>query len=391
MLREDPIADAFDNMVRGMPLPRDRVPQQQGRVRLPEGLVVVSADNHWSLNEDIFYQNFPAHLRDRAPRIFIRDEGTDHVVIEWQMNGVSMFPESVQRPFATFESVPGATQVEARMRDLDIEGIRKEIVFGNGIAAFYAFPDLEVRDWVFRIYNQYMADIGRKAPGRFHGVGLINYWDMSQVRQSIDEIKALGLKTFLLPQHPKGADNVPLAYASPEMEPLWAAIEEAGLPVCFHIGEFIQEGVGGFGISAMVNFGPFRKNLAELIFGGILDRHPGLQITFSEAEINWVPGALQTASMIYEAFRPMMNPMIKHHPREYWHRNCYALFMHDPAGLKLLNTVGADRVMWTSDYPHQESTFGFSWSAIQEVLDHTTKDEARMILGETAQRVFKLD
>ena len=104
-----------------------------------------------------------------------------------------------------------------------------------------------------------------------------------------------------------------------------------------------------------------------------------------------MPGALQTASMLYECFTGLLDPQIERHPREYWARNCYAGFIHDPAGLAMLETIGADRVMWSQDYPHKESAYGFSWDVIQEIIDHTTEDEARMILGGTAQRVFGLD
>ena len=52
----------------------------------------------------------------------------------------------------------------------------------------------------------------------------------------------------------------------------------------------------------METFGPFRRNLAQLIFGGIFDRHPDLKAVFVEAEINWVPGALQSASMSLRMF-----------------------------------------------------------------------------------------
>lgn len=57
----------------------------------------------------------------------------------------------------------------------------------------------------------------------------------------------------------------------------------------------------------------------------------------------------------------------------------------------MLPTIGPDRVMWSADFPHQESSYGFSWTVIQEVLDSTTDEEARMILGGTAQKLFGLD
>jgi predicted TIM-barrel fold metal-dependent hydrolase len=370
----------------GVKLTHTRRAEARGERSLPSGTVVVSADNHWSLAEDIFFERFPDHLRDRAPR-FLRDSaGACH----WVVDGKSLFPASLARSLADFERVPGCTELEPRLRDLDIEGVDKELNFGNGILAFLGFPDLEVREWVFRIYNQHLSEVQTRAPGRFYGVGLINYWDMSKAAASIAELKELGLKTYLLPQNPMGADSRALNYCLPEMEPLWLAAEEAALPVCFHVGEFFREGPGGVGTAAMVQFGAFRKNLGELIFGGIFDRHPRLHVVFVEAEINWVPGALQTADMTYECYRDLIEPKIRHHPVHYWQNNCFATFTSDPVGLKLLDQIGVDRVMWSADYPHPESMFGRNWTSMQAVVDAVSEDDARKMLGGTAMKLFNL-
>lgn len=380
-------AEAYDRSVRGIALPKDRNPQKRGNTRLPPNTIVVSADSHWSLRTDIFYERFPAHLKDRAPRFVLSEDG----VPVWLVNGKSGVDEGSKRTLATFESIPGCHSIEPRLRDLEVEGTDKEITFPNGILEFLGHPDLETREWIFRIYNQHLAEMQAAAPGRFYGAGLLMYWDMERIRESLAELKALGLKTFLLPQNPKGADGVSLNYCLPEMDPLWQAIEEAGLPVCFHVGEFSKDGPGGRGITIMINLGPFRKTFAELVFGGIFDRHPKLQVVFIEAEINWVPGALQTASMAYESFHHLLEPRIKHHPRHYWFNNCYAVFTHDPAGMRLLDLVGADRVMWSSDYPHVESSFGYSWDSINTVLNSVSEEDARAILGGTAIKLFNLD
>jgi predicted TIM-barrel fold metal-dependent hydrolase len=141
----------------------------------------------------------------------------------------------------------------------------------------------------------------------------------------------------------------------------------------------------------MLNFAPFRKSMAELIFGGILDRHPSLRAVFVEGDINWIPGALQTADMVYEAYAHEIQPKIEHPPRYYWEKNLYATFVSDRAGLRLIDEIGADRVMWSNDYPHQESVYGVGWSAIQEVVDAVPEADARKILGGTALELFDLD
>ena len=90
----------------------------------------------------------------------------------------------------------------------------------------------------FRIYNEHIADVQERSGGRIFGVGLINWWDADGTRRTLDELKALGLKTFLMPLNPgKDDDKVPIDYASTAMDGVWAAIEEAGLPVSHHIGE----------------------------------------------------------------------------------------------------------------------------------------------------------
>ena len=377
-------ADGYQALMSQLPLPLHRKAQRQGGISLPPDTVVVSADNHWSLTEDIFHQRFPRRLKHKAPRLKLNSDG----LCEWSIEGASIFPPAISKIIQTYDALPGCVNLAARLRDLDTEGIQKEIVFGNAIGAFYAYPDLEVRDWVFRIYNQHLAELQAQAPGRFYGVGLVNYWDMASVRQSMEEVRRLGLKTYLLPIYPKGRDGEVLNYCSPQMAPLWQAAEDVGLPLCFHVGENFHEGPGGVGVTVMTNFGPFRKNLGELIFGGIFDRHPTLQVVFAEADINWVPGALQSAAVIYHTFRGILDPEIQRHPSEYWKTHCFVTFMHDPVGLDWLDIVGADRVMWSSDYPHQESTFGATWSAMRDVVETVGADRARDILGGTARKLF---
>jgi predicted TIM-barrel fold metal-dependent hydrolase len=379
-------AEAYDSVVRGLVFPKDRKPQTRGDVKLPERTVVVSCDNHWSIHTDLFYDRFPARLKDKAPRLYIPPDGNNI----WLVDGKSPMTEGVKRSKATYECVPGVFDIQARLADMDAEGMDKEIVFPNGVPEFYGFPDVEVRDLIFRIYNDHVAEVQAQAPGRFYGVGQINFWDMSKVRESVEQLVKLGIKAVSLPQNPKGANGLLLDYCSREMDPMWAAIQDADLPICFHVGEWFRDGFGGHGTTIMVAFGGFRKNLGELIFGGVFDRFPKLKVVFCEADINWVPGALQTASMGFECYYEMLDPKIEHHPRHYWFNNCYAAFTHDPVGLRMLDIVGADRVMWSADYPHVESTYGYTWDALKIVADSVGPDDARAILGGNAMKVFKL-
>jgi hypothetical protein len=56
-------------------------------------------------------------------------------------------------------------------------------------------------------------------------------------------------------------------------------------------------------------------------------------VAFAEADLNWVPGALQTAEMTYDCYVGLLEPELQHRPTHYWHRNCYATFQYDPIEL----------------------------------------------------------
>jgi predicted TIM-barrel fold metal-dependent hydrolase len=55
--------------------------------------------------------------------------------------------------------------------------------------------------------------------------------------------------------------------------------------------------------------------------------------------------------------------------------------MVDPLGLELLHRIGADRVMWSTDFPHNESTFGYSENSLAAVLDAVGPENAARIVG----------
>jgi len=368
-------------------IPRERKPEAQGDVRLPDGTVVVSVDNHYSVSEDIWWNKFPASMKDRAPRV-VHEHGVYNIVVD----GKSIIPEVSADTFATFEMVPGSAIMEARLADLDHEGIDKELIFGNAALALLFGKDLEARDVICRVYNEHMAEVGERAPGRFHGVGFANFWDPSRFESSLAEIKALGLKTFMAPQNPgNGIDGQPINYASKEMEPFFAAVEASGLPLCIHIGENANPGRGGMGTSFMQNLAGFRKTIGTLIFGGVFDRHPGLRVVFMEGGINWVLTAIQDAELIWGSFDQMLDWKLNHEPRHYFDTNVYSAFMTDKLGLQLIDQIGADRAMWSADYPHPESTFGYSWTAMKQVVDTGISEaDVKKILGGNAIEVFKL-
>jgi predicted TIM-barrel fold metal-dependent hydrolase len=367
-------------------------PVEGARAKIPEGTIVVSSDNHWSLSEDLWKDRAPNSLRDRLPSIWYDDE---RGLYQMGIGGKPSFVHpAIVDSIKSIEDRRGTLSMPERLADLDAEGIAMEIVFPQSLLMYFQHPDFEAREWIFRAYNEYMAEVGERAPGRFFGVAFPNFWDPSKTEESIRHIKDLGLKTFQIPITP-GLDvnGKTIQYASEAMDPFWSIIEDAGLPVCFHIGESLNvDGPGGAPCTFFTNLAPFRKNFGELVFGGILDRHPRLQVVFAEAGagINWVPGILQDAEMIYDSFYPMLTPKLKKRPTDYWREHCFATFMSDSLGLKLLDYVGADRLLWSADYPHNEGTLGYTSAVIGEIVDAVSEADARKMLGGNAIALFDL-
>ncbi len=368
----------------------DRKPQGLEGLTLPAGLQIVSADNHIELTEDIFYENFTTAMRDSAPRVWFDSY--------WKVGfpeAMTAYPGGVDIDKALARAVMNdGFDLAVRNRHLDTEGIAQEIVYPNSLMGFIRYPDQAMQELMYRTYNEHMADLARRSPGRFHGVGIVsNWWDPARLEGSVRQIADLGLKSIMLPYSPgKDVGGEPINYASDAMDRLWSAATEAGLPVNFHIGEVPGSGGrGGFGTFFIVQADPFRRTFGQLVFGGVFDRHPNLQVVFAEGGINWVAGVLQDCELTYGAHRELFDWDMKHRPSWYWHHNMYATFQTDAIGLKLLDQLGADRVMWAQDYPHSEGTFGYTAEAIAEVLAATDEAGARLILGDTARRVYRLD
>lgn len=376
----------------GLGAPKDRHPGPVNETGLPVGTQVFSADNHISLAVDIFYDRFPESMKDKAPRVMNVDGG-------WVIgvDGKSVLVKEFIEVLTQYDPVPGSHtgDVAARLGALDSEGVTHELAFPNSILALFGWPDREVRELCFRIYNEHIAQVQEASGNRIYGVGLINWWDAEGARRNLAELKELGLTTFLMPLSPgKYEDKRLIDFASSEMDGVWAAIEESGIPVSHHIGESPPNTPNEFNavsIGMLQSMAPFRDVFGKYTLGGILDRHPGLQVGFFEGGINWVPSAIQDAQHISASFKHINNLELKRDPQEYWNDHMWASFMVDPLGLDLIDRIGVDKVMWSTDFPHNESTYGYSNESLSSVVAAVGPEKAKKIVDDNARRYLKLD
>ena len=376
----------------GVGAPKDRTPGPVTDVGLPAGTEVFSADDHISLAEDLFFQQLPESMKDRAPRVMNVDGG-------WVLGaeGMAEMVREFAQVLTQYDPLPGATtsDVDARLAALDAEGVDRELAFPNAVLFLFGWPDREVRDTCFRIYNEHIAEVQERSGNRIYGVGLVNWWDADATARHLAELKALGLTTFLMPLSPgRTVDKQPIDYSSTAMDPVWDAIEDAGLPVTHHIGESPPATPNEFNpiaVGMLQSVAPFRDCFGKYVLGGILDRHPGLRIGWFEGGVNWVPSAIQDARHIVASFAHLANHEVQRDPQEYWDDHMAASFMVDPLGLSMVDRIGRDKVMWSTDFPHNESTFGYSRESLADVVRTVGPDDAPAVVGGNIRRYLGLD
>jgi predicted TIM-barrel fold metal-dependent hydrolase len=136
-----------------------------------------------------------------------------------------------------------------------------------------------------------------------------------------------------------------------------------------------------------------RRNLWQLIFGGVFERHPALRFILTEQVVSWVAETLADLDDLYRQF--VRNPRYYSPPRmpsEYWATNCYNsgsfLAPHEAA---MRHDVGLENLLWGSDYPHLEGTWPYTRLALRNTFAGLPEHDVRLILGENAIRAYNLD
>ena len=347
----------------------------------PVGTTVVSADDH-VLEPDLWLERLPAKYRDRAPRV-THDERGYHLFAEGRSLDTPGFNSLV------VEGRPGMADVDARLADMSAEGVDASFLFSQRTMGLFA--QLEDKDLLFHCidaYNLWLSELQRQGSNRLFGVAILpTMYTPGQTSDYMEKLIDLGFRAVQLPSYPKD-----VRYNASAMEPVWDAIEAAGIPLSFHVGaSSSRRGKGALGISVTTALQPFRELWCTLAFSGILERHPALKVVFTEGGISWVPAALFDADKQYKAFATELRPRLAELPSYYWYRQCYATFMNDPAGVKLADEIGTDHMLWSVDYPHPEGNLGENVSVMKSIFDSLGPERARSVVGDNAIGVWGLD
>jgi uncharacterized protein len=127
--------------------------------------------------------------------------------------------------------------------------------------------------------------------------------------------------------------------------------------------------------------------LMSIIFAGVLEHHPTLKIVIGEAGTGWIPYILDRMDTEWEDQFKELDLKMK--PSEYWYRQCYATYQSDPVGVKLLEELGVDNIMWGSDFPHPDGIWPDSQEYIQRELGHLPDAVRKKIVCDNAAKLYR--
>jgi aminocarboxymuconate-semialdehyde decarboxylase len=247
------------------------------------------------------------------------------------------------------------------------------------------FADGPVGLRLARAVNDAMDAAHTAYPGRFVGCATL---PMQEPKLALDELARVGtlpgIRAVYLGTNVNGRD-----LSEPDFAPIFARCEALRLPVLLHPLTVI--GAARLGKFYLNNFlgNPFDTAVAaaHLVFGGVLDRHPKLEVCLPHAggAMPYLMGRLTHGQRV----RPETKGVARQPFERYLRRFTYDTITHSPRLLKfLIDTVGAERVMLGSDY-----CFDMGYKQPVDVVTRQLRlDRAdqRRILGATAARLLKL-
>jgi predicted TIM-barrel fold metal-dependent hydrolase len=282
------------------------------------------------------------------------------------------------------------TDPDLRLKDQDRDGIQAEVLYGI-LGATMRMGDDEAATEMLRIYNEWLASFCRAHPERYAGLACIPSHDIDAAVAEVGRVAKAGAVRGL--EIANRRDMTPLW--DPWWNPLWAAIAETRLPVHFHtIGgarpdyERMPHKVAR--VAHAVHISSFQMYMGELlmsvIFAGVLERHPQLKLVIGESGTGWIPYVLDHMDLEWEDQFKDLELTMK--PSDYWRRQCYATYQTDRIGVKLVDEIGIENMMWGSDFPHPDGVWPDSQEFIARELGHLPAATRRKIVCENAGKLY---
>jgi predicted TIM-barrel fold metal-dependent hydrolase len=373
---------------------------------------VVDADVHVTPPPTFWAEYLSPEFRDRAPTVEPGDDA-DWLVFEGTRKKLNLMQSQAGRRFEEFKNDGklsdmrvGGHVLAARLDDMDRDGIDKGVVFGGGPLHT---GDMELYLDSYEAFNRWQSDFCNASHGRLYGSAFLPTIDVALSVQMMKNARARGDVAVNMPAFPQSAKhfdkgstslmeglmgdpNGERQYRDAEFDPIWQTAIDQNLAITFHLGARIVRYTdkSHFLPDLSVSKTPMLEIVAPMIFTGLFDRFPDLRVGLIESGAGWMPWAAEYMDRIWHMQRHWTGCDIKHEPSYYFDRNIYCSFISDKVGIALRDFPGGKNIMWSSDYPHSETTFPHSHQVIEDHFKGVPEKDKQWILAGCAEKFYGL-
>ena len=391
------------------------------------GIPLFDADNHLYETEESLTKYLPERYKGAIDYVQVR--GRTKIVVRGQISEFIPNPtfEVVARPGAMEElyrvgnpegksrreifgepmrAIPAFRGPEARLELMDEQGIDRSLMFPTlaSLVEERMRDDPEMTHAVIHSLNEWLHETWTfNYENRIFPTPVIHLGIVDKAIEELEWVLARGARIVLIRPAPVYGFMGPRSPALPEFDPFWKVVDQARIPVGMHASDsgyqrYINEWDGvpgdemtpfkaGSGFMTIVAHmsRPITDTVASLIGHGLCTRFPDLRFAPVENGSNWVRPLLHALEFAWDT-----NPKIfDENPVEAFKRNIYVHPFHEEDPIGLVDLLGADRVLFGSDYPHPEG-MSDPISFVDELaaLPH---DDVAKIMGGNMNRLMHLE
>ncbi|OBF12037.1 amidohydrolase family protein [Mycobacterium sp. ACS4331] len=381
---------------------------------LQDWMKIISVDDHVIEHPRVWQDRLEQRYRDEGPQIIETPEGHHVWRYEGQLypqiglNAVAGKPPSEygMEPVRYDQMIPGCYDPAERVKDMDIDGVHAALSFpsfpGFGGGVFQRAKDKDLAHACVTAWNDFQVDEWcASAPDRLIPLGILPTWDPQAAATEVERLAAKGTKAVSFPDSPVPL-GLPSFHHPTHWEVLWDALEAADMPVCLHFG------AGGYvpGFSFQnpnpedmapfaVAIATFSTNLmwstADLVFSGMLQRHPNIKFMLSEGGIGWIPYLLERLDYTWERHRWYQNISRTDRPSDLFRKHFWGCFIDDEHGVNSRELIGIENILVEVDYPHSDSNWPNSRKRISENLLNVPDADVHRIVELNARELLHFD
>ena len=285
----------------------------------------------------------------------------------------------------------GGWEPGPRVEDQDIDGVDAEVLFGAAVGAPLPSQDPELTRAGYTAYNHWLADFCSYAPDRLIGMAYIPCDDPDD---AIAEARA-------------GGGAWPARRGAPAPAAGWR-LGRRGVGAAVAHDRRAADGrrtstSAGRRASAPSRRVEVRSSTASSPASSTCrcrsarscspassPSTPTSRSICVEGQIGWIPFWKYYIDHVYEKHRWHQNVHLAELPSTYIERQMWFTFMEDPPGIEARHACGVDRIMWSNDYPHSETTWPHSQKIIGDIFERVPAEEVRKIVRDNCVELYGL-